>query len=334
MTSPDFDFPGRLPANARYVGPVLDDPTWSGTGVDAAARRRAARARRPVVDVPGPRGDRATDRRRPGDVARAGRRHHRPGPRPGVDHRRGERHRGRRRAAPRGARPRPRRSSPTAATARSSRPSPPASRSSCCRTAGTRPTTRCQGRRARRRRDAEADGEAGGHRRAVRTVVDDPGYRVAAERLGASIRRDAAGSALVDELEDVCRRRSAAPGRRRQPAALRACHQRHARVTSTAPMNDPISPLGLRARPSPASRLASRPPTNEPMRPAPRAIPQSMPRAAAAEHELGERADGHAEQDDAEDQHARHDTPSALLSFGICLIGPIPKDRTAPSLLA
>ncbi len=29
MTSPAFDFPGRVPANARYVGPVLDDPSWS-----------------------------------------------------------------------------------------------------------------------------------------------------------------------------------------------------------------------------------------------------------------------------------------------------------------
>ena len=28
MTSPDFDFPAKLPAAARYVGPVLDDPTW------------------------------------------------------------------------------------------------------------------------------------------------------------------------------------------------------------------------------------------------------------------------------------------------------------------
>jgi MGT family glycosyltransferase len=28
MTSPDFDFPAKLPAPARYVGPVLDDPTW------------------------------------------------------------------------------------------------------------------------------------------------------------------------------------------------------------------------------------------------------------------------------------------------------------------
>jgi UDP:flavonoid glycosyltransferase YjiC (YdhE family) len=30
MTSPDFDFPARLPAGARYVGPVLDDPAWAG----------------------------------------------------------------------------------------------------------------------------------------------------------------------------------------------------------------------------------------------------------------------------------------------------------------
>jgi MGT family glycosyltransferase len=31
MTSPAFDFPGRLPSNARYVGPVLDDPAWAGS---------------------------------------------------------------------------------------------------------------------------------------------------------------------------------------------------------------------------------------------------------------------------------------------------------------
>ncbi|MDF9875552.1 glycosyltransferase [Cellulosimicrobium cellulans] len=29
MTSPAFDLPGPLPANARYVGPVLDDPAWT-----------------------------------------------------------------------------------------------------------------------------------------------------------------------------------------------------------------------------------------------------------------------------------------------------------------
>jgi UDP:flavonoid glycosyltransferase YjiC (YdhE family) len=29
LTSADFDFPADLPANVRYVGPVLDDPAWS-----------------------------------------------------------------------------------------------------------------------------------------------------------------------------------------------------------------------------------------------------------------------------------------------------------------
>ena len=30
LTSAEFDFPARLPANVRYVGPVLDDPAWAG----------------------------------------------------------------------------------------------------------------------------------------------------------------------------------------------------------------------------------------------------------------------------------------------------------------
>jgi MGT family glycosyltransferase len=29
LTSADFDFPGTLPAGGRYVGPVLDDPAWA-----------------------------------------------------------------------------------------------------------------------------------------------------------------------------------------------------------------------------------------------------------------------------------------------------------------
>jgi MGT family glycosyltransferase len=29
LTSSEFDFPARLPANVRYVGPVLDDPPWA-----------------------------------------------------------------------------------------------------------------------------------------------------------------------------------------------------------------------------------------------------------------------------------------------------------------
>ena len=31
LTSADFDFPSELPANVRYVGPVLDDPAWAAT---------------------------------------------------------------------------------------------------------------------------------------------------------------------------------------------------------------------------------------------------------------------------------------------------------------
>jgi MGT family glycosyltransferase len=30
MTSPAFDFPAALPAQVRYVGPVMDDPLWAG----------------------------------------------------------------------------------------------------------------------------------------------------------------------------------------------------------------------------------------------------------------------------------------------------------------
>ncbi|KAA0979084.1 glycosyltransferase [Paeniglutamicibacter gangotriensis] len=29
LTSPAFDFPAELPANAHYVGPILDDPAWT-----------------------------------------------------------------------------------------------------------------------------------------------------------------------------------------------------------------------------------------------------------------------------------------------------------------
>lgn len=37
LTSQAFDFPARLPANARYVGAVLDDPTWAPHEVNAPA---------------------------------------------------------------------------------------------------------------------------------------------------------------------------------------------------------------------------------------------------------------------------------------------------------
>ncbi|MER5334157.1 nucleotide disphospho-sugar-binding domain-containing protein [Micromonospora sp. NPDC002717] len=34
MTSPAFDFPADLPPNVRYVGPVLDDPSWAEAATD------------------------------------------------------------------------------------------------------------------------------------------------------------------------------------------------------------------------------------------------------------------------------------------------------------
>ena len=105
MTSPDFDFPGRLPDNARYVGPVLDDPTWSGDGPWTAPPRGPSRSCSSSLSSTF-QDHEATLQRivdALGDAARAGRRHDRAGARPGVDHRRAERHRGRRRAAPPGA---------------------------------------------------------------------------------------------------------------------------------------------------------------------------------------------------------------------------------------
>ncbi|MFG3715045.1 glycosyltransferase [Micromonospora sp. NPDC047730] len=37
MTSPAFDFPADLPPNVRYVGPVLDDPSWAEAATDGIA---------------------------------------------------------------------------------------------------------------------------------------------------------------------------------------------------------------------------------------------------------------------------------------------------------
>ena len=105
MTSPDFDFPGRLPDNARYVGPVLDDPTWSGSeawtapaGTDplvlvslsSTFQDHEATLQR-IVDAMGTLPVRAVVTTGPALGAR-------------FDHRRPERHGGRRRAAPPGAR--------------------------------------------------------------------------------------------------------------------------------------------------------------------------------------------------------------------------------------
>src|SRR5262249_53517049 len=46
MTSASFDFPADLPDNARYVGPVLDEPAWA-----ESARWMAPSGRGPLILV-------------------------------------------------------------------------------------------------------------------------------------------------------------------------------------------------------------------------------------------------------------------------------------------
>ena len=95
------------------------------------------------------------------------------------------------------------RSSPTAVTARSCAPSPPTCRWWCCTTAGTRPTTPARvvarGAGLSVKRTASPTKIAA----ALQRVLDDPSFRAGAAGLGAAIRSDAAGTALVDELEDL-----------------------------------------------------------------------------------------------------------------------------------
>ena len=64
-----------------------------------------------------------------------------------------------------------------------------------------------------------------------------------------------------------------------QPTRCATATTSNRAVMITAPMNEPISPLGRTLRPSPAMRLNSSPPMNEPTRPATRASDQSMPGA-------------------------------------------------------
>ena len=44
LTSAGFDFPGDVPANARYVGAVLDDPGWAAPSRGSARRPTVARS--------------------------------------------------------------------------------------------------------------------------------------------------------------------------------------------------------------------------------------------------------------------------------------------------
>jgi MGT family glycosyltransferase len=223
MTSPDFDFPGRLPDNARYVGPVLDDPTWSGSeawtapaGTDplvlvslsSTFQDHEATLQR-IVDAMGTLPVRA--------VVTTG-----PALEPGSIT-----------AAPNvtvvAAAPHRQVLAEAAAIVTHGGHGTVVKALAAGVPMVVLPHGRDQPDNAVRvsERGAgvtlERDAGAAAIADALRTVLDDPGYREAAGRLGASIRRDAAGSTLVDELEAVeggisGGGRSSAPGRRCAPA--------------------------------------------------------------------------------------------------------------------
>ena len=211
LTSSDFDFPARLPDNVRYVGPVLDDPVWAAShwtlppgdeplvlvGLSSTFQDQHGTLRRIVsglADLPvravvttGP----AID---PADVEAPARIH----------------------------------------VVRSAPHSQVLAHAAAVVTHGghgtvvralaagvplvvmhhgrdqadnaVRVTSRGAGLSVRR---SAAPSKIAG---AVRRVIDDPSFADNAERLGASLRRDAAGGHLVAELEDVA------------PAARRPVH--------------------------------------------------------------------------------------------------------------
>ena len=142
LTSPDFDFPGDLPPNVRYVGA---DPRRSRVGehreVDTSRGGSAARARRSLIHVSGPRRLPAAHRRRHGHAAGARNRHDRSRDRPQHDHRVRQRHSRRGRAAFADPASRRQLSSPMAGTAPSCGPWLPAYRWSCSPMDATRRTT-------------------------------------------------------------------------------------------------------------------------------------------------------------------------------------------------
>ena len=205
LTSADFDFPAdaarqrplrrpraRRPELGRpttWTPPPGDDPLVL-VGLSSTFQDHGATA--------------AAHRRRPGDAARPRHRDHRPGPRRRLDHRprRTSRsspsapHAPGARARRRGRHPRrPRHGDQGARRRRPARRAPPRPRPGRQRGAG---------HRARRRGEARPYGEAVRHRRAV-PVRPSPTPASAPRRalLGAAIRADAAGTALLDELEAV-----------------------------------------------------------------------------------------------------------------------------------
>jgi MGT family glycosyltransferase len=201
LTSPAFDLPARLPANVRYVGPVLDDPVWAGpvelpggadplvvvglssswqAQTDVLRRIVAALDTLPVraVVTTGPMVD-------PADV-------------PGTE------------------RVHVVRSAPhTQLFASADVVITHAGHGTLMKALAAGVPTLClpMGRdqddnvvRARRHGAAlglKPTASAGQIAAAVRTLLDDPSYRHGAQELGAQIRADAAGTTITDEIEQL-----------------------------------------------------------------------------------------------------------------------------------
>ncbi|SDE55455.1 glycosyltransferase, MGT family [Blastococcus fimeti] len=206
LTSQAFDLPAVLPDNVRYVGPVLDDPVWTGSyeppagddplvvvGLSSTWMRQDDALRRIVA---------ALDSLPVRGVVTTG---------PAVDPA----------EVPGTARVEVRRSAPHAALfPRASVVVTHAGHGTLVKAlaAGVPalclPMGRDQGDNVVR---AARHGAVIGLRRsasppriaaAVRRLIDDPAYRQAAQALGARLRADAAGPALVDELESAARSRT------------------------------------------------------------------------------------------------------------------------------
>lgn len=206
LTSQAFDLPAPLPDNVRYVGPVLDDPVWTEpyepppghdplvvVGLSSTWMGQADALRRIVTAL-----DRLPER----GVVTTG---------PAVDPA----------EVPGTAKVDVRRSAPHAALfPRASVVVTHAGHGTLVKAlaAGVPAVCLPMGRdQADNVVRAARHGAVVGLRRsaspariaaAVRLLIDDPAYRRAAEALGARLREDAAGPALVDELESAARSRT------------------------------------------------------------------------------------------------------------------------------
>ena len=230
LTSSDFDFPGDVPANVRYVGPILDDPEWANA---------VGRGRRPPTI-----GRSCSSPSRPPfrTTSTACSASSTPWPRC----------RCRRSSRPARRSTRPRIGAAANVTVVTAAPhSAILRRASAVVTHGGHGTVvralaagvpmvvlphgRDQADNARRitsrgagialRRSAKPTKIA----TAVQRLLDTPGYRTAAEHLGEAIRRDAASDTLVRELEDLP---STATTDRRVADAVRAICTDAAKIES------------------------------------------------------------------------------------------------------